>query len=379
MRKNPEEELIRILKKARVDFTASLPCDRIKCLIPLIADNFPHVPLTREEEGVGICAGAALAGKRPAMFIQNSGLGNMINALLSLTGLYGLPLAIFISHRGVYKEKVYAQAPMGKHVAGILKGAEIEFTQVDSAKELGAMPSILKSVYAGNKTHAFLISPAVWEGSALKPPKSRAAQRRPASLPCPKRAEPSRSKKLPRHKILSAIWPHLEGKAVICNLGFPSRELYNIGHRPSHFYMLGSMGMATPIGLGIAVSSKKEVVVIDGDGSILMNAGVLATAASLAPGNLTVLAVDNGVYGSTGSQPTFAGSCADLEMIARGFGIRTTFKTGDKDELVRLLKKPGGKGLRFIHAIAAPGNLDVPLVPLDSLEIKRQVMGFLRE
>lgn len=383
MRKNPEEELIRILKKARVDFTASLPCDRIKCLLPLVAENFQHVPLTREEEGVGICAGAALAGKRPAMFIQNSGLGNMINALLSLTGLYGLPLAIFMSHRGVYKEKIAAQVPMGRHVAGILKGASIGFTPVNSAQDLSLIPSILKGVYAGSKTHAFLISPAAWEGSSLKPRRPASGRKRPAppiKISCPDGRTNLGAKRSLRHEILSAIWPFLEGKVVVCNLGFPSRELYNIGHRPSHFYMLGSMGMATPIGLGIALSSRKEVVVIDGDGSLLMNAGALATAASLSleNKNLTVLAIDNGVYGSTGNQPTFTGARADLEMIARGFGIRDTFKTGDEEELVRLLKKHGGKGLRFIHALAVPGNLEsAPAIPLDGLEIKRQVMKFL--
>ena len=68
----------------------------------------------------------------------------------------------------------------------------------------------------------------------------------------------------------------------------------------------------------------RKVAEIDGDGSLLMNPGTLATAATAAPGNLTILAVDNGVYGSTGDQTTLAGSCVDLEAVARGFGIRNT-------------------------------------------------------
>ncbi|MDA8423584.1 MAG: thiamine pyrophosphate-binding protein, partial [Nitrospiraceae bacterium] len=76
----PEEELIALLKKQGVDFTASLPCEKIKTLLEMIGQSFPHIPLTREEEGVGICAGAALSGKQPAMFVQSSGIGNMINA-----------------------------------------------------------------------------------------------------------------------------------------------------------------------------------------------------------------------------------------------------------------------------------------------------------
>src|SRR5512134_3233339 len=120
---HPEEVLIGILKKSSVDFTGSLPCEKIKTLLERVGRDFPHLPLTREEEGVGICAGAALAGKRPAVFVQSSGIGNMINALLSLTGFYQLPLALCVSRRGVYKEKIEAQMPMGERLPSILAGS----------------------------------------------------------------------------------------------------------------------------------------------------------------------------------------------------------------------------------------------------------------
>src|SRR6266545_4482832 len=107
----PEEKLISILKNCGIDFTSSLPCEKIKTLLEKVSEEFFHLPLTREEEGVGISAGAALSGKRPAMFVQSSGIGNMINALLSLTQFYELPLAIFVSQRGIYKEKIEAQFP----------------------------------------------------------------------------------------------------------------------------------------------------------------------------------------------------------------------------------------------------------------------------
>ena len=87
--------------------------------------------------------------------------------------------------------------------------------------------------------------------------------------------------------------------------------------------MLGSMGMATPIGLGIALSSAREVVVVDGDGSLLMNPGTLAVCAAAAPKNLTILAIDNGAYGSTGSQPTHAATCVDLERWLAASASRT--------------------------------------------------------
>jgi thiamine pyrophosphate-dependent acetolactate synthase large subunit-like protein len=140
--------------------------------------------------------------------------------------------------------------------------------------------------------------------------------------------------------------------------------------------MLGSMGMVTPIGLGIALSTKKDVVVIDGDGSLLMNPGTLATAAAFAPKNLTVLAIDNGAYGSTGNQPTLARSCVDLSAVARGFGIHSTHRASTAKDLVEAMEASQGS-FRFVHALAVPGNADVPNIPLDRMTIKRQVQDFI--
>jgi sulfopyruvate decarboxylase subunit beta len=176
--------------------------------------------------------------------------------------------------------------------------------------------------------------------------------------------------------VLENIAPYLNGKVVVCNLGFPSKELFFIKHQPSNFYMLGSMGMATPIGLGISITTNKEVVVIDGDGSLLMNPGVLATAAHLSPENLTIIAIDNGAYGSTGSQPTLTASCVDLSLVAEGFGIRNVARAANRKEVAASFKSRQ-KGLRFLHVLAVPGNRDVPNIPLHHLEIKQRVQEFL--
>ena len=164
----PEEELIGILKKAGVDFTSSLPCEKIKYLLEMVGREFFHVPLTREEEGVGISAGAALSGKKAAMFVQSSGVGNMINALLSLTGFYKLPLAIFVSQRGVYKEKIEAQLPMGKRLPLILRGAGIAYSTISSRDDFSIIGKKLRDVYSKNRIHVFLLSPAIWETGACE-------------------------------------------------------------------------------------------------------------------------------------------------------------------------------------------------------------------
>ncbi len=133
--------------------------------------------------------------------------------------------------------------------------------------------------------------------------------------------------------------------------------------------------MVTPIGLGIALTSDKEVVVIDGDGSILMNPGTLATAASRSPKNLTIIGIDNASYGSTGDQPTLTGSCVDLESLAKGFGIRDTYKVSRKKDLVNSLKH-SHDGMRFIHVLAIPGNRDVPNIPRTTLQSRSGYRAF---
>src|SRR5512135_3548334 len=380
--RNPEKELLTILRQAGVNFTASLPCEKIKVLLEMLGESFFHVPLTREEEGVGICAGAALSGKRPAMFVQSSGIGNMINALLSLTSFYELPLALFISQRGIHKEKIAAQLPMGRRLPNILRGSGIPYSVISTSKDFALMRKKLADVYRSGRIHAFLLSPAIWENSDAKsregivcgmpsPCSYTAAMSCQDTHTAQRRLKPTCT----RFEILRSIWPYLKCKAVVCNLGFPSKELFHVGHRQSNFYMLGSMGMATPIGLGVSLTSAKEVVVIDGDGSLLMNPGTLATAAHFGPANLAILAIDNGSYGSTGGQPTLAGSCVDLETVARGFGIRDTCKVSTKKRLIEVMKKDS-KGFRFIHALAVPGNNDVPNISINHLEIKKQFTDF---
>lgn len=371
-----EDRLIEILKTNSIDFVSSLPCDRIKFLLERIKKEFSQVPLTREEEGVGISAGMALAGKRPAMFVQSSGIGNMINALVSLTGFYELPLAIFVSQRGIYKEGIAAQFPMGQRLPGILKGAGIPYSTISTERDIGVIEKKLPAVYKKNKIHAFLLSPAVFEETEARGQETGdRRQEIGAGLHCSNyKINPATSPKFTRYEMLEVIAPFLESKVVVCNLGIPSKELYAIKHQSSNFYMLGSMGMATPIGLGISLSANKEVVVIDGDGSILMNPGTLATAAHLNPSNLTIFTVDNSSYGSTGEQPTLTCSCVDLALLARGCGIPDVMKAAGKKQLVDAMKRPA-KGLKFIHALALPGNAKVPNIPLHHLDVKKEVMG----
>ena len=129
-----------------------------------------------------------------------------------------------------------------------------------------------------------------------------------------------------RREAIQDIMYSIEDELVICNIGFPSRELYDIDDRDENFYMIGSMGLASSIGLGLALARPdKDVVVIDGDGSLLMNMGSLVTVFANNPRNLTWIVIDNGAYGSTGNQDTYA-QVLDLAEIAKGVGFKNSFK-----------------------------------------------------
>ncbi len=364
--RTPEKRLIDLLKETGVDFVSVLPCDRVKSLLQKVTHLGTYVPLTREEEGVGISAGAAMAGRRPAMIVQSSGIGNMINALLSLTGFYGLPLAIFVSHRGVYKERIAAQIPMGKALPGLLRAAGIGYSLLRRVEDLEKVRKRLDAVYEKGRVHAFLMSPRLWEGcsSVVSAASDRVFKGK--KLPAGKRIR--KKAVYTRYEVLEIIKGYLKDSLVISNLGVPSKELYHLCHQPSNFYMLGSMGMATPIGLGVSLNTKKRVYVIDGDGSILMNPGTLSTVAVMNPANLTIIAIDNAAYGSTGNQPTHTETVTDLSLLARAFGIRDVQTVSTKEEIHSALRSRR-RGPRFIHVIARPGNAKVSEIPLSAQEI----------
>ena len=126
-----------------------------------------------------------------------------------------------------------------------------------------------------------------------------------------------------RRDAIEKIMESIDDELIVCNIGFPSRELYDIEDRHENFYMIGSMGLASSIGLGLALSKPdREVVVIDGDGALLMNMGSLVTVNACSPRNLTWIVINNGAYGSTGNQETYAKDL-DLAEIASSVGLKS--------------------------------------------------------
>jgi thiamine pyrophosphate-dependent acetolactate synthase large subunit-like protein len=127
-------------------------------------------------------------------------------------------------------------------------------------------------------------------------------------------------------------------EAVIGGIGNTNFDLWATGRRPQNFYMLGSMGLAFPIALGVALAQpKRRVFALEGDGSLLMQMGCLSTIATLKPKNLTMIVMDNGVYQITGAQPTPAATSADLVAIAIASGLSNSAWAADEDDFERLI------------------------------------------
>ncbi len=370
--KSPELKVVELLKNNHIDIAATLPCDRIKCLLPLISKNIKTIPLTREENGVGICAGVYLGGGRPVMVIQSTGIGNMINALLSLNITYGIPLPILASWRGVYKESIEAQWHLGKSMPDILNAAGLKFTTIESQKDLGKIDAAIKDAFNNNHPHVVLISPSVWEGSSCEVPEVQEILPRFSELNLSSEIRRPVMTRYDAIKVATGIAGDEE--IIIANLGIPAKELYEIKDRELNFYMLGSMGLASSIGLGLALVQEKHVYVIDGDGSLLMNPNALIGIGAYNPANLTVIAMDNGAYGSTGNQETATCSQIDLEFLANASGIKDTVKVHTEAELkIALLRKAG-----FIHAIVKPANARCGEIALSANEIKKRFMEAIR-
>ncbi len=125
------------LKKAGINFIVSVPCANLKKLLNLIDEDedIRHVPVTREEEGFGICAGAYMGGMKPAILMQNSGLGNSVNVLASLNKLYNFPILMIISHRGTFGEGVYGQIPMSKATTKVLDSLDLTYQKIEDPNQ----------------------------------------------------------------------------------------------------------------------------------------------------------------------------------------------------------------------------------------------------
>jgi thiamine pyrophosphate-dependent acetolactate synthase large subunit-like protein len=168
----------------------------------------------------------------------------------------------------------------------------------------------------------------------------------------------------------------LDREPVVASLGHPAYDLFAAGDRPENFYTWGSMGLASSIGLGLALARPAlRVFVVDGDGSLLMNLGSLATIGWVRPPNLVVVVWDNALYGTTGGQDTATAHGTDLEAAARAMGAAATVTVRTADEFDAAIARARVEDGPWV--IVAKVAESAPLVkpPLDCVYIKQRFMA----
>ena len=164
-------------------------------------------------------------------------------------------------------------------------------------------------------------------------------------------------------------------EAVVAGIGNSNFDLFAAGHRPQNFYMLGSMGLACPIALGVALAQpERGVIALEGDGSILMSLGCLTTIATVRPRNLTIVIWDNGVYQITGKQPTATGGVTDIVAVARGAGLANSEWVRDARHFEQLIDRRFDNGGPILLAVKIDDKPGVAQTPRDPTLIRSRFM-----
>ena len=177
-----------------------------------------------------------------------------------------------------------------------------------------------------------------------------------------------------RNEVLKSIIPIITDELVICNLGSPSQELFSLDDQPSNFYMLGTMGLCSSIGLGLALAQPEKVIAIDGDGSILTNMGTLPTIANNVANNFVLVIIDNGSYGSTGDQPTYAGQKTSLTAVAEACGCENVVECQAEDTADALKAALASNQMTIIVSKCESGNVKVPVITMNPVVIADRFM-----
>jgi sulfopyruvate decarboxylase subunit beta len=159
-----------------------------------------------------------------------------------------------------------------------------------------------------------------------------------------------------RSEVLKSLLPVISGELVVCNIGLPSQELHMLGDQPSNFYMLGTMGLASSIGLGLALAQKEKVIAID------------------PADNFILLIIDNGSYGSTGDQPTYAGRKTSLAAVAHACGCETVVECKAEEPAEVMKKALASNKMTVIVCKCESGNIPVPVIELDAPVIRHRFM-----
>ena len=365
------------LRQHGIDFYAGVPDSLLKNICAYISDHLDsrHNIIAANEGGaVGIAAGYHLAtGKIPVVYMQNSGEGNIINPLASLTDkeVYNIPVLLVIGWRGkpgVHDEPQHVK--QGKVTLPLLETMGIRY-QVLSQEETAAEAQIAEAVEymrTTNEVFALVVEKNTFDSYVLQ-----------------NKVENNLS--LSREEAIQTVAAALGPKdCIVSTTGMISRELfeYRTAMSQTHerdFLTVGSMGHASQIALGIALEKPdRHVWCFDGDGAVIMHMGAMAITASKASRNFVHVLFNNGAHDSVGGQPT-VGLDIDVPAVAKAVGYNHTFSVDTADGLKDLLQKPEIlDGPTLIQVCVRKGNRkDLGRPTTTPIENKQALMDFLRK
>jgi phosphonopyruvate decarboxylase len=358
-----------------------VPCSYLKPLINYVIDApaLDYVGAANEGDAVAVAAGADLAGRRAVVMFQNSGFGNAVNPLTSLNATFHIPALLITTWRG--EPGGAPDEPqhelMGQITPELFDVLRIRWEFFPQAE--GEVGPVLARAVRHMEATRLPYGLVMRKGAvAPHPLRARPAARPPAAevLPAPAwpAERPGRDEVLRR--VQAAAGPT---DAVVATTGYTGRALYALDDRPSQLYLVGSMGCASSVGLGLALAQpRRRVLVIDGDGAALMRLGALATIGDRRPPNLVHVLLDNEMHESTGGQAAVSSS-VDLSAVARACGYPRVVRAADLDACTRALQD-GGKELTFVHVKTGPGeNKDLPRPTVTPRQVAERFRRWLRE
>ena len=340
------------------DFYTGVPCSFLTPLINgVLSDRaLAYVGAASEGEAVAIAAGAWLAGRRTVVMCQNSGLGNAVNPLTSLNAPFRIPTLFVTTWRGQPGLKDEPQHElMGRITHDLLRLMELEVEDAPATPDAlaPAFRRAAASMDARGAPVAWVLKKGDVEDAAL--------DQAPSPLPPAGRLDrlsggggrPTRAAALQR--VLEMVD---DATALVATTGKCGRELFTLADRPQHLYLVGSMGGASGLGLGVALNTRRRLVVLDGDGAALMKLGAFATIGAYRPQNLIHLVLDNGVHDSTGGQATVSAS-VDFAAVAFACGYAYAAACDGLDGLAQAWRAAQTThGPALIHLRITPGSMD---------------------
>jgi phosphonopyruvate decarboxylase len=376
-------DFVEAARERGFDWYAGVPCSFLTPFINYVLQDpsLRYVSMANEGDAVALIAGVALAGSRGISMMQNSGLGNAVSPLTSLTWTFRLPQLLIVTWRGqpgVADEPQHAL--MGPITPTVLETMQIpwELFPTEPSAVGPALDRALAHMDATGRPYALLMQ----KGSVASYPLKASPDEAPRHLPAPL-LEPRRrgfKARASRSEALREVIAHTraDSSVVLASTGFCGRELYAIDDRPNQLYMVGSMGCVVPLALGLALERPDlRVVALDGDGAALMRLGAFATVGAYAPPNLWHLLLDNGAHDSTGGQATVSARIS-FAAVAAACGYAAALETEEVEHIAAWLDAPALAGPRFACLLTRTGTpAELPRPSVGPVEVKQRLMRHL--